>query len=395
MRIRVTILLCALLSACADPRFAGDPPSFLFKDDSFVAPAERFSARDVFALNDPMREFLAKDLARQLRTRGALSALVDALYRERQLKLDYDSSMTRNAAEAFDAREGNCLSLVIMTAAFAMELGLQVEYHEAGTEEIWSRNGNLLVASGHVNVTLGPRLVEFGERALENSLTIDFLPPDERGGLRTREISERTIVAMYMNNKAVEAMVSGHLDDAYGWARESIRRSPSFLNAYNTLGIVYLRHADPGQAARVLRYALARAPDNTVLISNLVETLEQTGNVPEAAALRLRLAQLDPHPPYYFFDLGMEAMQRSDFQAARDLFTKEVDRADYNSEFHFQLALAYYKLGDVDHARSQLLSAMQRSPTRGEHNLYAAKLAWLIANDRSGSRAPAEAAPTR
>jgi tetratricopeptide (TPR) repeat protein len=390
VQVRLSLLLCALLCACATSRFQSEPPAFLFQDNSFAAPAERISASDVFALDDPMRHFLQTDIARQLRLRGELFGLVDALYRERQLKLNYDSSMTRNASEAFQAREGNCLSLVIMTAAFAMELGLQVDFHQAGTEEIWSRNGNLLLGSGHVNVTLGPKMAEVEHRVLQNPMTIDFLPPDERGGLRTREITQQTIVAMYMNNKSVEAMVRGQLDDAYGWARESIRTNPAFVNSYNTLGVIYLHHADPEQAARVFRYALERDPDNTVLMGNLADALEQAGNGSEAAELRSRLAQLDPNPPYYFFDLGMQAMQRSDFDTARQMFAREVARADYNHEFHFWLAAAYYKLGEVERARKQLVSAMERSPTRDDHNLYAAKLAWLKSNPHGGARAPAE-----
>ena len=51
--------------------------------------------------------------------------------------------MTRNAAEAFDARSGNCLSLVIMTAAFAKELGLPVRYQNVFVDEAWSRSGDL------------------------------------------------------------------------------------------------------------------------------------------------------------------------------------------------------------------------------------------------------------
>ena len=68
--------------------------------------------------------------------------------------------MTRNAAQAFDARAGNCLSLVVMTAALAKELGLQVEYNSAYTEETWSRNGALLLRSGHINITIGRRFVD-------------------------------------------------------------------------------------------------------------------------------------------------------------------------------------------------------------------------------------------
>jgi tetratricopeptide (TPR) repeat protein len=394
VRARVALLLCALLGACAGPRLSSQPPpQSLFRDDLFVAPEERYSADQVFALTEPMRHFLRNDIARQLRAQGPLYGLIDALYRKRQLKLEYDSSMTRNAAEAFDARAGNCLSLVIMTAAFAEEVGLRVDFHEAGIGEMWSRNGQLLIGSGHVNVTLGTWLTDPGNRIAENSLTIDFLPPDEIGGLRTREISERTIVAMYLNNKSVEALERGQLDDAYGFARASIRQSPGFASAYNTLSVVYLRHGDLGQAVEVLRYALEREPDSAVLMSNLADALERTGNQADAAALRLRLAQLDPYPPYYFFDLGQQAMQSGDYKAAKTFFAKEVARADYNDEFHFWLAVAYYDLGDIDRARRQILLAMERSPNRLEHRRYEAKLAWLKSNEHA--RGPAQTAPAQ
>jgi Flp pilus assembly protein TadD len=391
VRTGLTVLFCALLGACASPRFTNQPPQFLFRDDLFVAPDARFSGDNVFALTEPMQHYLKTDIARQLRMRGPLAGLIDALYRERQLKLEYDSSMTRDAAEAFEARSGNCLSLVIMTAAFAQQLGLQVDFHEAGIYEMWSRSGNLLVGSGHVNVTLGTWLNSPFERVAENSLTIDFLPPDEISGLRTRSISQETVVAMYLNNKSVEALESGHLDDAYGWARAAIRRHPAFASSYNTLGVVYLRHGDLEQAARVFRYGLQNEPESTVMMSNLAGVLERMGNEAGAAELRTRLAQLDPHPPYYFFDLGRDAMQRGDYQAAKALFAKEVARADYNHEFHFWLAVAYYDLGDMERARRQILEAMERSPTRNDHSRYEAKLAWLRSNEHA--KAGAQTAP--
>jgi Flp pilus assembly protein TadD len=73
----------------------------------------------------------------------------------------------------------------------------------------------------------------------------------------------------------------------------------------------------------------------------------------------------------------MTAFQQNDFSSARKLFAKEVARADYNQEFHYWLGVAYYKLGDVERARRQLALAMQKSASQGQHDLYAAKLAWL------------------
>ena len=70
-----------------------------------------------------MRRYLAVDIADQIRIKGPQLGLVDALQKHTQLKLEYDAARTKNAAATFASRTGNCLSLVIMTAAFAKELG--------------------------------------------------------------------------------------------------------------------------------------------------------------------------------------------------------------------------------------------------------------------------------
>lgn len=67
-------------------------------------------------------------------------------------------------------------------------------------------------------------------------------------------------------------------------------------------------------------------------------------------------------------------MRNGDFQAARDLFAKEVDRAPYYHEFHFWLAAAYVGLGEMEQAKEQLTIAMEYSTTRNDHDLYATKL---------------------
>ena len=42
--------------------------------------------------------------------------------------------------------------------------------------------------------------------------------------LRAMAVGEDTILAMYMNNRAAEALVRGRVDDAYWLAREAIRQ---------------------------------------------------------------------------------------------------------------------------------------------------------------------------
>src|SRR5438445_3464863 len=374
MKYSAVLGLCTLLAACSHAPVA-PPPAQLFSDHLFSAPSERIRAEDVFALSDEMKSYIENEMAGPLMNKGLHKGLLDALYAKNQLRLEYDAATTRNASQAFAARSGNGLSLVIMTAALAKELGLSVEYHSAFVEPAWSRAGGMYFLSGHVNLTLGGRST--GARTIYDAgelMTVDFLPAAELRGLRTWVILEQTIVAMYMNNRAAETLAGGRLDDAYWWARAALGQDPEFLSAYNTLGVIYLRHGDWPQAERVLGYVLEREPANAQALSNLALALEKQGRVAESSVLHRRLARIEPYPAFYFFDRGLAAMRLGDIKAARDLFAREVDRDPYYHEFHFWLGLANLNLGNVAEARRHLALAVENSTTRGDRDFYAAKL---------------------
>ncbi len=382
MALLVSIALTGCASAPLSQRAEG-----ILNDKLFAAPSERIGADDLFAMSPEMKQYLNKRILPDVRGKGAQLALFDSLYSRGQLKLEYDSARTFNAAEAFTARSGNCLSLVIMTAAFAKEMGLPVTYQSAQLDETWGRSGDVHFFIGHVNVTLGQNQSHLNTktnlivRPEDNDLTIDFLLPREIRGLNTRVVDEETIVAMYLNNRAAEAFVQGKLDDAYWWARASIERDPRFVSAYNTLGVIYKHHGNLKEAERVLAYALDVAPRNTRVMSNMVAVLKDLGRTAEADALAKKLAKIEPDPPFSFFLEGMAAMRKGDYKTASDLFAREVSRAPYYHEFHFWLAAAYLGLGDKARAETQLSLAMDTSTTRHARDLYAAKLDRIKALD--------------
>ena len=373
------ILLAALLTGCAH-RPTVPPPATIFQDALFAPPAHPIRAADVFAFTPAMQDYLDQQVMPQLRSRGQRQGLVDALYTRGQLKLDYDTDSTRNAAQAFEARSGNCLSLVIMTGAFAKQLGLAVRFQSVYVEEAWSRSSGIAFLSGHVNLTLGivPRDLH-GIAISTDLLTVDFVPADSIRGQRVRVIEEATIVAMYMNNRAAENLNDGQVDEAYWWAREALQQDPKFTTAFNTLGVIYRRHGNIAAAEQALRHVLAQEPANVQALSNLVLVLKDQNRLPEAALLQAQLLQLQPVPPFKYFDDGLLAMKRGNYQEAKRLFEKEIARSAYFHEFYFGLALANYGLGDLPEARKALSLAAENSTTRDSHQLYTAKLAWLKA----------------
>jgi tetratricopeptide (TPR) repeat protein len=182
---------------------------------------------------------------------------------------------------------------------------------------------------------------------------------------------------MYLNNRAAEALAHGPQGDAYWWARESVRRAPAFLSAYNTLGVVYLRAGELDAAEQVFAHVIAHDAGHTQALFNLSQLLARQGRSVEAAALAARLARAEPNPPFHFFDLGRAAMERGDFAAARDLFLKEIAREPNHPDFHYWLALADFRLGDLDAASRHLARARDHSTRLGDQQLYAGKLAWV------------------
>ena len=179
---------------------------------------------------------------------------------------------------------------------------------------------------------------------------------------------------MYMNNRAAESLALGQVNDAYWWARAAIEEDPRFMGAYNTLGVIYRRHGNLQQAEQVFNLVLELEPGNTQVMSNLVRVLNDQGRVVESATLARKLEQLQPYPPFYFFERGVAAMRNGDFKEARVQFEKEVERDAYYHEFRAWLAAAHLGLGETMQARTQLTAAMENSTTRMEHDLYAAKL---------------------
>jgi Tfp pilus assembly protein PilF len=377
---RFLVILLVLLSGgiggCAAPTASINPKAELFADSAFSPPSERVDAADLFTLSPEMRDYLhSAGFSTLIRSKGKERGLLEALYTKGKLKLDYDASYTRNAAETFRDRMGNCMSLVIMTAAFAKELDMTVRYQSVDMET-WSRSGDFYLMNGHVNIMLGSRNT-MSDVLPERVLVVDFEPVPPSEALGSHLLSEDEIVSMYQNNRAAEALVRGQLDDAYWWARAAVARDPSSAIPMNTLAVIYERHGNRPLAERVYRAALEREPENPNTLRNFETVLAALGKTAEAQAVAKRLASLEPVPPFEYFHRGVAAFRDGQYDRARDLFRREVKRAPYNDEFHFWLAASYLRLGKLDDARDELALAVDNSTQTDTRKRYSAKLAHL------------------
>lgn len=367
-------LCCCLLTACAMPVLRPPDADALLRDEAFRPPSVRPDVDAIFRLSPAMQSLVERELAPSHRG-DPRRALVDRLYRRQGLALEYETTHTRTAAEAFEARAGNCLSLVIMTAAFAKALQMPVRFQRVDLPENWTRASGLQFASGHVNIALDLPLARAQVmRELDPALVVDFVPA---GDLRTRRmqgLAERTVIAMYLNNRAAETLAEGDTDGAYWWSREAVRQDPLYVAGWNTLGVVYLQHGLVEASGHLFATLLQREPDNPKLLANLALVLERQGRDDAARQLRERLAQLEPVAPFQHYDAGRQAMADGDFARARELFALELRRDAWWHELHLWMARAELALGHTGEGRRHLELAREASTTTRERALYAAKL---------------------
>ena len=373
MKVRV-LPLALLLSGCATlPGGEGvEPP--LFADRLFGPPATVVDPAALFAPSEAMRAYVAGPLGKRAQKLGSTEALVRALRED--VRLEYDSARTRTAAEAFEARTGNCLSLVSMAYVLARELGITAQIQSVRGSDTWMRDQGISIRSGHTNVALGSNrfdTVPGGLRLYRH--IVDFVPPPKGARWPSgRVLGEETVLAMYGNNRAAELLIEGDLDTSYWWARAAILASPVFLPAHNTLAVIYMRHGNLAEAERALDHVVDREPENAEALNNLALVLSRQGRAAEADAVRARLAAIVPHPPYQYLDEGLQALARGEIDEAERLIRKEFKRMPYDDEVNLALAVVTLRLGDVEAAREHMRRALENSPTRERRQIYSSKL---------------------
>ena len=339
MRSRWMLLLtcwaCLGLTACASltaraPDPAPPPPPLA--DALFGPPAALPAADELFALSPAMQQFVQQRLPRQAGRDHSAQALVDALYTGNRLRLRYEDGPTRTAGQSFDGRSGNCLSLVLMTAAFAKALQLDLDYRlvqrdrDPDDAEAWRRSGSLLLHADHVNVVLAtpsaPTSLDRRVTSERQALMIDFLPQAQAANLRSSPVDERTLVAMFYNNRAAETLADGQVGSAYWWARAAVLQAPAWPQAMNTLAVVYLQADRPALAEAALRQVLARQPAHDVAMGNLALALQAQGRLAEAQFWRAQAA----------WQQGRAAQAQAAMGAAAALAAHGDERARYQGK---------------------------------------------------------------
>lgn len=398
------------LSACvSSPSVVQSPtPAHLFADDIFAPVSDIPTVDDIFYLPDDVitevkRDFVTYSFSRQhpmlanewlahyinaqqnqnhqqnsvfsaansASNRRAVAGEVSELELPQSL-FRYQDYLTQVASKTFAQRAGNCMSLVVMTAALANALGIHAQYYDIAVEPMWDKQGDFYLMNGHVNLQL---LAPENQRVIYSAsrgILVDFMPAQALRAYAKVGMSKSTLIAMFYNNMAAESLVNGNIDRAYALVTAGLKQG-EFTPALNTLAVIYRRKGDNVLAERVYRYALQRDSNDMTTLYNLAVMLGEQNRLDEWAKVHKILELERIKNPYYYYDMAQQAYDEHNYTEALTWYRRALDKADYRHEFFFGISQTYWALGDMKRAKVNMQKALALSPHNGQQR-YQMKL---------------------
>lgn len=284
---------------------------------------------------------------------------------------------TYNADQASTAQAGNCLSLAILTKAYAALVDLKVEYRKVNSEPVYSRENGIMTMSSHVQTHVhAPAQRDNKKLDLHFSkIIIDYFP--ESRGVKGGRVSDEDFVSMYYQNLAAKALVDDDLDRAYSLLSAAMKISSENIETLNTLAVLHKKAGKPDVAESIYRHALQHTKGSVSILSNYVILLNESNRNEEAALYEDKYLEIEDDNPFNWHDLANQAFERENYWKALYLYKKSADMAPYLHENFFGQAKTYYQLGNKADANKAMQKASGLAYTKLDEKLYSAKLEML------------------
>lgn len=287
---------------------------------------------------------------------------------------------TLKAAETLQDEQGNCMSLAVLSTAYANLVDVTISYQMVYSAPVYELVNDILYISSHVRSRISsPTYVDRVTETYKFSHSyIDYFPTT--GRLRGQHISESHFISMFYQNVAAELLKQDADQTALSYIKKALEIAPDNVTALNTLAVLHRRQQDHTTAEKLYHFILDNYPANLSVVVNFREMLRLQGRHDEAEALNETIAQIDDPNPYEWISLAAEAIQNNKLSRAEHYLQKAEQLAPYLDEIYFQHARIDYLRGRTLSAERHLVMAQQHARSAERRHLYQAKLGVLDEN---------------
>jgi len=167
-------------------------------------------------------------------------------------------------------------------------------------------------------------------------------------------------VPQYHYLLGVALMEAGDMAAAVESLRQADRLAPERALTLTALGLAQNSRKQYDDARRALMHALDLEPENVDALAALAEAESGVGELAQAEEHAQRaLARFEAHPTANLV-MGIVLMKRERYAEARDALSKAIAANPASPAAHYQLSLAYARLGDDANARQHVEAYQQK-----------------------------------
>ena len=279
--------------------------------------------------------------------------IVDYIFeRKGGLGFRFRSYPTLTAAEAFELREGNCLTLVNLFISLARSGGLRAYPIEVEDLESFSRRGSTVIRSHHVIAAL-----EVGGAVGPQIWTVDFLPDRPKTYRRFRSLTDAQFTSLFYSSVGVEALLAGDPERADRLFAEAIEHDPRSAEAWSNWAVLAARSGDRGTARERYSKALEIDPAHLPALNNLAALHRLEGRVAAAEVLEERALAERRQSPYFLTEQALRELRRGRLDEADALLRRARRIDDSIPEIHLAFGRIDLRRGRVDRAEEHFAAA--------------------------------------
>ena len=296
-------------------------------------------------------------------------------YLERRLGDTDFQHRTLPASVTIDTRSGNCMSLALVTTAFARLADIEIGWQLADADPVYSSEGSVIYSAEHIQTllyrpefSLNSHSFAFGRPYLLVDYYTDSAPST---GTRLRE-SE--MIALVYQNLAIEALAEGRLRESFWFLRAGLEHDPANSNLYNAMAVVHRRAGDADTAEQLYRFALDEFGDRLIVLRNYRKLLLAGNRIDDAERIERRIMVLPDPDPYPLLGLGDEAAETGKTDVALAYYRRAAEVAPYLHEIYLKMARIHTGRGDLRRAERALRKARDHAWAESDQQRYQAKL---------------------
>ncbi|MEX1310523.1 MAG: tetratricopeptide repeat protein [Candidatus Sulfomarinibacteraceae bacterium] len=234
----------------------------------------------------------------------------DAMFENGAFDFTYDGGQTLTARQAFETRQGNCISFTALFVSLSRSVGVPTRLMSVEGVPQVGRDGDLVVINRHV-------VAAFSSGSDVAIFDFDLTSQTELVGRKILDDVEAS--AMFHNNLGGTALRDGDRSAALHHFRITTALWPDWPVGWVNLGVTHSHLGEDDAALGAYNRALMADPGNSSALMNMAYIYLRLGRTDEARIARLAAVETSENPYALVAMADSELIRGNSTEAARHL----------------------------------------------------------------------------